>query len=281
LSVVVAAASNFVVLPSITAAAEAVQFINRAPQVGQRGMREMQFTLDLEVSMHQAGQTISSERQSLSRDQERRVTILHVTGDLVTKAEVMFTQARESVGREGQAGAPQSLAVEGKSYLVERRGEDLIVTDPNGGDVSEKEKSIVSGSMEALGRPNPLGVFLNGKKVAVGQTLRLPNEMAADLLGMKQPGGEAQKVELTLKNVTQDQERRLADFDMAIALKVDGGSTMNVTGDIALEADTCQITSATFSGPVSMHAEEGPKGHTFTIDQQGTMKIAVRANTVR
>jgi hypothetical protein len=276
-------AAIFLILATLefSTAAETVQFTNRPPQAGQHGSRDMQFVLDLDVSLHQAGQTISSEHQSLSREQERQVRIVQVDHGLVTKAEVTYSQARQTVGRGKQEGAPQSQPIEGKTYVVERSGEELIVTDPAGKPVLDPERALVAASMEALGKPNPLGVFLNGKNITVGQKLELPNEMAADLLGMKNPGGEPQKVELILRGVHADQDRRLADFDMALSLKIDGGSTMQITGTLQLEPETCQIASATFAGPVSMHSEEGPKGHTFEVHQDGTMKIAMRAKSLR
>jgi hypothetical protein len=272
----------FLVVVSSASAAEPIAFTYRAPQVGQQGSHDMQFTLDLSISLHQAGQTISSEQQQLSRDQDRQVTVLAVADNKATKVQVMYTKAWEQVSRGKLTGTPQPQPIEGKSYIVERRGADLVVTDPSGNNVPDDERMLVVASMDAVGHPNPLGTFLDGKKIAVGQTVPLPNDMAGDLLGVKEAGGEAQKVELKLQDVTKDEEgQRLANFNMLVVLKLAGGANMEVKGKLQIEPDTCQIAEATFNGPVSMRETEGPKGHTFEIASDGTMKVAVRSHDMR
>ncbi|HZZ28199.1 MAG TPA: hypothetical protein VFE46_09360 [Pirellulales bacterium] len=263
-------------------AGEAVQFTYRAPQVGQQASHEMKFTLELNISLHQAGQTISSEMQQLTRDQDRQVTVLQVTDNKATKVQVFYSKAWEEVSRGKQASTPQTQPIEGKSYLVQRRGEDLVVTDPQGGEVPEEERSLVAASMDAVGHPSPLGEYLNGKKMAIGQTLRMPNEMASVLLGVKDIGGDAQKVELTLHDVNLDEDhRRLATFEMLVVLKLPGGGTMNVKGQLQIEPESCQVASASFDGPVSMREEQGPTGHTFEVASDGTMKVAVRSHYLK
>ena len=262
--------------------AEPIAFTYRAPQVGQVGSHDMQFTLDLNISLRQAGQTISSEAQQLSRDQDRDVTVLAVEDKKAMKVQVTYSKAWEQVSRGKLTGTPQPQSIEGKSYIVERKANDLIVTDPAGHDVPEEERMLVTASMDAVGHLNPLGMFLDSKKIAVGQTVNLPNDMASDLLGVKEAGGEAQKVELTLHDMATDEEgRHLANFNMLVVLKLAGGGTMEVKGQLQLEPDTCQIAVATFDGPVSLHEQQGPKGHTFEIASEGTMKVAVRTHDMK
>jgi hypothetical protein len=266
----------------VAVAAETVPFTYRAPHVGQQGSHDMQFTLDLNISLRQAGQTISSEAQQLTRDQDRQVTVLAVADSKATKVQVFYSKAWEQVSRGKQAGTQQSQPIEGKSYLVERRVADLVVTDPDGHDVPEEERTLVAASMDAVGHSNPLGTFLDGKKLSIGQTLKLPNDMASDLLGMKETGGEAEKVELTLHDINVDEDhRRLADFSMLVVLKLPGGGSLDVKGQLQIEPESCQIASATFEGPVSMHEEQGPKGHTFEVASDGTMKVAVRSHNLK
>jgi hypothetical protein len=263
-------------------AAEPIAFTYRAPQVGQQGSHDMQFTLDLNISLHQSGQTVSSEDQQLSRDQDRQVTVLEVADKKAMKVQVTYSKAWEQVTRGKLTGTPQSQPIEGKSYIVARRGDDLVITDPSGAEVPDEERMLVAASMDAVGHVNPLGTFLNGKKIAVGQTIKLPNDMAADLLGVKDAGGEAQKVELTLHDMATDEEgRHLANFTMLIVLKMAGGGSMDVKGDLQIEPGTCQIAVANFNGPVSMREQQGPKGHTFEIASEGTMKVAVRTHDLK
>jgi len=262
-------------------AADSVQFSNPPPQVGERGAREMQFSLDLSVTLRQAGQLISDRRQQLTRKQERVVTVVEVTDKLVTKAQVFFSTAREEAVEVDHAPNRITQPIEGKTYVVERRASDLVVTDTKGNDVPPEERILVATAMESIGRPSPLGTLLHGKTVAVGQTLALPNEMASELFGVKEPGGAAQHVELTLRSVRHELQRQVADFNMLIVLKLPGGGTIDVKGSVEIDPDTCQVASASFSGPVTMREEHGPEGHTFEMISDGTMQVAVRSGFVK
>ncbi len=121
-------------------AAEPISFTYRAPQVGQQGSHDMQFTLDLKISLHQAGQTVSSEDQQLSRDQDRQVTVLEVADKKAMKVRVTYAKAWEQMTRGKLNGTPQSQSIEGKSYIVARHGDDLVVTDASGGEVPDEER---------------------------------------------------------------------------------------------------------------------------------------------
>ena len=264
-----------------TAAAELVEFHYRPPQVGQQGTHEMQFQLELNIAVRQAGRTISAEQQQLARDQQRQMRILQVTDNHASKVEVTYRKAQEAVSRGKQEGLPQRQSIEGKSYLVERKGDDLIVTDLEGQPVPEDERTLVAASMQSIGKPSPLGLLLNGKKVPIGSTVKLPNAMAADLLGMKDTGGEPQKVDLVLREVRQENGRRLAYFDLSIVLKLTAGGTMEIKGDLQIEPETCQVAAANFAGPVSMREEHGEEGHTFEVRSDGTMKVAVRSREIK
>jgi hypothetical protein len=265
----------------VAGAADAVQFTYQPPQVGQVGSHDMQFSLQMNMSLRQAGQNISSEQQEMSRAQDRQVTVLQVSEGKVTKVQVKYPKAWEEVSHGKLTGLPQTEPIEGKTYTVERRGTELVITDEQGKDVPEEERVLVAASMDAIGHPNPLGMYLNGKKIAVGQTLKLPNDMAGDLLGVKEAGGEAQKVELTLNGIQQDEDRRVANFAMLVVLKLPGGGNMDVKGQLQLDPETCQVAAASFNGPVSMHEDHGPKGHTFEVVSEGTMTVAVKSHYFR
>lgn len=259
-------------------AADSVQFNYRPPFVGSYGVHDVKYELALDVSLHQSGQTISSENQQMVRDQTRQITAQKIDGERVIQARVYYPRAQAIVMRGKSTGSSQTQPIEGKSYIVERTDKELIVANEDGSAVTEEERSLVTASMESVGRPNPLGKLLHGKTVAVGQTVTLPNEMAADLLGLRETGGQAQKVELKLRAVRQEPDRRVADFEMLVVIKPDAKSTLDIKGDLLLDVSTCQIAAASFTGPVSISETVGPKGSTFQIQSEGTMKVAIRSH---
>ncbi len=261
-------------------AAEAVQFAARNPQVGQQGSHDVRFVLDMSITLKQAGQIVSTEKQSLTREQQRQITIVATAAESASKVRVHYAKATELSTRGTQSGTARQQPIEGRTYLVERQGKDLVITDPQGQAVTDAERVLVAAGMDSVGRPNPLGKFLHGKQMSVGQKLQLPNEMASELLGLRETGGEAQKVELTLRGLRVEQQRRVADFAMLVTLKLGGGGTLDISGDLGLDIDTCQVTAANFTGPVAIEETHGPKGAQFQVSSEGTMKASVQSRHV-
>jgi hypothetical protein len=264
---------------ALATAADSVQFNCRVPQAGHYGTHDVKYELDLDVSVHQAQKVISSEQQKLIRNQTRQITVLKVDGDRVTQVRANYPKARATITRGKQSGGGDTQPIEGKTYIVERSADNkLVIKGLDGSDVPDEERSLVAASMESVGRPNPLGKFLHGKSVAIGQTIALPNELASDLLGLRDTGGNAQKVELTLKAVRQEPDRRVAQFDMLVVIKPDANSSLDIKGDIQLDVNTCQVAAANFTGPVAIAETYGPEGHTFEIRSDGTMRVAIRSH---
>src|SRR5215471_13937511 len=154
-------------------AVDVVRFIYRPPVVGQHGAHDTQFALSFDISLTQAGQVISAESKKLTRDQTRDVTIVEVAGQCATKAQVHYQQSREAVALKEQQATSTAQPIEGKTYVVERRGNDLVVMDQQGNPVADPERTLVAASMDWVGRPSALGAFLNGKELAIGQTLNV------------------------------------------------------------------------------------------------------------
>jgi hypothetical protein len=168
----IASALSLAALGLRATAAETVQFNYRVPQVGQQASHEVQFDLDLNITLRQAGKAISSDNQQLSRSIERRVTVLQTAGDRATKVQVIYDKAQEVVTRGTQSGQSRALPIEGKTYQVERRGTELVIADPEGNAVPDEERGLVAANMESVGHSNQLGRFLHGKTVNVGETVK-------------------------------------------------------------------------------------------------------------
>ncbi len=260
-----------------SASAESVQFNYHLPQVGQQAAHTVQFDLDLQITLRQAGKIASSEHQKLSRTQERHVTVLQVAGDRATKVQVQYAKAQEEIG-SSESGEAHAMSIEGKTYIVERRGSQLLVTAPDGSDVPDDERNLVAANMDSVGHSNQLGRFLHGKTVQVGETLQLPKEMAADLLGLREANGNAQKVELILRRVDVEEGRRLADFDTVIVMQLGSGSTLDVRGSLQFDVDTCHTTAADFSGPISSEGEQPTRGEKLEVLTDGTLKATVHSS---
>lgn len=277
------------------AAENAVEFNYRLPQVGGKSVYDVQFDVDVEATIQRNGQTPSKVRQTLKKNQTREITILKTIADRASKIQIHFLTAREAIARGNDAPSEQTQAIEGKHYLVERVGAGLVITDPQGNAVSDNEKILVAMSTESVGRRNQLARFLHGRSVQIGETLELPKETAAELLGMSQSRGDAQNVAITLAKSSRTDGMHLAEFVTLIGVKMASGASMNIEGKMVIDADTCRMVSAEFTGPISDHSRyevpaappaEGvvPAGHsqpetpqTVETTLQGTLKASIRS----
>jgi hypothetical protein len=261
--------------------AESVQFNYRLPQVGEKSSQVAQYDLDLTRSMQQTGKTLSSEKRLLLRTIHRRATVLDVAGDRPLKAAVTYAKASEVITSGEQPPESRKLPIEGNTYLVERQGVALKVTDRDDKSVPEAERVMVAANMDSIGHRNQLGRFLHGKTVEVGETLQLPKEMAADLLGMREAKGDAQKVELTLSGTATEAGRRIAKFAAAIAVKMGSGSALDMKGAMQIDIETCRILAADFSGSISSQEGQSDNGQEVQVLTDGTLKVAVKSDLVR
>jgi hypothetical protein len=261
--------------------AESVQFNYRLPQVGEKSSQAAQYDLDLTLSMQQTGKTLSSEKRQMLRTIHRQATVLDVAGDRPLKAAVTYAKASEVLTSGEQPPESRKLPIEGNTYLVERQGVALKVTDRDDKSVPEAERVMVAANMESIGHRNQLGRFLHGKTLEVGETLQLPKELAADLLGMREAKGDAQKVELTLSGAETEAGRRVAKFAAAIAVRMGSGSALDVKGVMQIDIDTCHILAADFSGSISSQEGQADNGQEVQVLTDGTLKVAVKSDLIR
>jgi hypothetical protein len=266
---------------TVANALEPVQFNFRLPQVGDASSHSAQYELDVKATLKQGAELVSTRSQKVSRQLDRQIQVLAVAGDRAMKAQVKYTKAREVTGPSDQSGTARTMPIEGKTYIVERQGATLAVTDPAGQPVSDDERRLVEANMDSIGHRNQLGRFLHGKAVAMGETVALPKEMASDLLGMHEANGDAQKIELTLQTMEGSLGYKTAKFAVVMQVKIGGGSTLDVKGDLEMDAATCRIIAANFAGPISGTSGKADQGDQLVIQTAGNLKASVQTQTLR
>jgi hypothetical protein len=261
--------------------AEPVQFNFRLPQVGDSSSHSAQYELDVKATLKQGAELVSTRSQKVSRQLDRQINVLAVAGDRPMKAQVQYTKGREITGPSEQSGTARTMPIEGKTYIVERQGATLAVSDQAGQPVPDDQRRLVEANMDSIGHRNQLGRFLHGKAVEVGETVALPKEMAADLLGMREANGDAQRIELTLRSMKSTPTGPMADFAAVMQVKIGGGSTLDVKGDLQIDPGTCRIVSANFAGPISGTSGQADQGDQLVIQTAGSLKASVQTRTLR
>ena len=277
-----------VALPPTDAAVE-VLFSLQAAQVGDRVAQSVDVDLQMQTSITQAGQQANQSEVSLKRRQQRFIEVLEVVEGRVRRAQVTFPLCRvtttERVSSSKQGNPEQEpeqevvQAVEKKSYLVTRQGEQLLVTEADGGLPTKAEFEIVLTSLQNLGLPNPLMKFLLGRTIQVGERLQLPLEIAEQMMGFGEQLGKVEQFELELKSVQQIDGQPCAVFASTIEAvgKPVNPIRIRAFGQLVIQTATCRTVRAELSGPLTLSTVERTPQGSFQYSARGNMHVAIES----
>ncbi len=268
------------VSPTRANASELIVFQKQPAAAGDVSRQTIECDLAMEMSIRQGGQVVQAQNQTIERKQLRELTILNVGQQAPTRARIKFEES--SVGLKTADNPPQSSPqpVTGKIYLVTRNQDRLAITYPDGSAPPEIETAIVAQNMESFGLPNPIANFFNERKIQIGETIQLPNQIARELLGFPDTVQNITQFQLRLtetKNVRGKKcavfrIRLIADNAEAASLKMDLG------GSLLLEIGTCRTVAVQLNGPVGASEMHGPPQGQFEVASKGNIRVAVESD---
>jgi len=260
--------------PSI--ADQGIRFRQRPAQVGDQVGQKLAIHMDLSTTIVQSGQVAHQDTVSVQRQQDRLIEVLEVTEGRVRRARVSFPHSRSLSPQNQDPTQSEVQSVEGKSYFVERKGEQLLVTDLQGAIPLQKEFEIVVNSVATLGRPNPLAKFLLGQTFQIGERVEVPHQLAEQIMGFGNSLGQVQKFDLELKELLTIDGQSCARFETT--LKIRGHQVnpieVDIAGLVTIQTDTCRTIESKLSGPLHMTANEA----SYQISAEGELKMAIRSH---
>jgi hypothetical protein len=257
--------------------AEALAFRYRASRPGDRAQHRYESALELETSILQAGQTASQRTESIRRRQSYHVALLAPGPAESTRAKIVFQSAHED-RRETDSAAVESssLPVDGRTYLACRIDQRLAVYDTRGQAAPPEEAQWVERTLRSLGQRNPLGAFLDGRRLSVGQRLTLPVELARELWDFGDELGAADHCELVLRDVVQRPMGPCGRFDLVVRAAHDGGR-LDLEGQLVVQASTCRALESSLRGSFASRSRRGPAGWEFSLERSGQIEVSIRA----
>lgn len=253
---------------------QAVTFVKQAAERGDRVDQALQVELQLESTVRKGGQEVEKSSSAMGRHQVRTVIAEQVIDGRTMAARVRFAACTRKI--DNKTSEPP---VVGKTYVCRRLEDDtLSVTREDGSIASPDEFSIVSESMESLGRPNPLADYLAGKTVTVGETLEVPGEVGAALLGSKAAMGKVSKFTLLLRELAPDAS--VATFAVEIESVGTNKTQMRlmVAGELDIEPASCRTRRMAIAGPLGMATTTGSYSTAQTTYVRGKLKLDMRAD---
>jgi hypothetical protein len=257
--------------------AERVRFGYKAQAVDRTVNQTVSFTMELKSSTVQGNKTVEEHESRVSRKQLRSVTVLESAAHWPTKVKVAYTSSDQETKVDGDESKKVSQAVAGKTYVVSRRDKDakLQIAYDDGKTPPADELDLVASSMDTIGRPNPLGEFLGGREVAIGETLSMSPAIAAQILGFDPSLGQVTKFELTLAKIVEKDGAKCGEFDAMVDLRSSdpAGPATRFRGKMVLEVATCRGVEAEFAGPVSFVENHGPAVARIQVRGAGALRM--------
>ena len=259
-------------------------FQHKSPVVGEQWTNKVQFDMSLKTKYRYPGQ---ETQQTISQDQQhqvRELTVLTVQPDYSTQVKVFFKKASRQTRTADQKDTewlPQP--VNGKTYVVRRAENELIVINQHGQVPPDNELTIVKQSMQSIGRPNPLAQFLTGRTIAIGETVQLPAELASSFLGSTQATSQSKAVPMKLVNIRDIDGVSCGIFAAKIHNISQNGprTSTHMTGHLAVQLNTCRTIYVSFRGPVTMRQTRMVANQEYTVEATGSLAVAMRTAKIQ
>lgn len=259
-------------------AEKSARFTYQPPVNGQHVRQEVTTHTRLNTTFTQSNQLISSEPKNRISAQVREVDILEADPAKTVKVRVFYAKATQKNSGKLLLGRTVPQPVSGKTYLVSRVNDELVITYTDGSQPPADELVIVASNMQSVGKTNPLATFLNGRSVEVGEQLTLPAELAADLLGSSMVK-DAESVTLKLLRLQRLGNAAVGVFQTRIMGETDefGQRKFDCQGDISVAVATCRSLRVEMEADLSMTEERGPEVATFEVTNEGQVEIEMAA----
>ena len=258
-----------------------VWFSQAPARPGDRVVQRLGVHLALATKITQSGQIAHESTNEMRRQQQRTIRVLEVADDRAVKAEASFQLSRRQSPENETPDKLLPQVIEGKSYLATRQGDDLSITDAAGGVPPAEELKLATESLETVGKPNPLAAALVNRRVAFGELIRVPRDVVQALLGMSEPLGTVHRFELTLVRLepASDAAGQVAVFMTDVEVRPNDVSPLSISlhGELAIETETCRLTSVDLAGPVQMSSVERTGGGVYNLSAGGELKLAIRS----
>ncbi len=276
-------------------APQTVQFGRQGPRVGDQVEQLIALEMRMTTALRQGDQLVEKNETTMRNTQRRAVTTSEVLDGRTQTVLVRYPEATKQMiigadasqltadGKSPDASSPVAQPVKGKAYRCRREpGDDgkLTVADADGLIPPLEEYMIVAQGMEMVGRPNPLAEFLAGRKVAVGQTLALPKDVADRLFGIGERFGDVSRFDLTLQEVRAENGRACATFRASVDAASNKSSQMRmqVEGPLVIDIDSCRAVRTKLSGPIAMTESRGTYSTAYQLISTGHLTIAIDAS---
>lgn len=234
-----------------------ITITQKAPPAGTKFTESGDLNVDMKVAIKFGQKNIKQSFASKAK-KVKEVEVLASEGETITKAKVTYKIHKETKTQSGKPPASSEKPFVGKSYILERKGEELVVTDAQGQAPPADELAAVKDDNERFGKPDiMLSQFPD--KFEPGQTIDVGPELAKDMLGGKDENMKVEKATITFKKTKKVGGKEAAIFNMDFVIGGGDGPmsmSMKLKGEAVMFLDGGWPLSINLKGPIALTAAQ-------------------------
>jgi hypothetical protein len=263
----------------VASAAESCQFRFVPARIGEVSCQELDFLIDLKLTISHDGRELYKSVKSVERVQTRWTQVLAMQQDVVTQVAVRFDVAKETQISDNRPAEPVDEPVARRTYTITRSGQDLLVSSSDGNTPSQEEAEYLARAMDTVGRPNALGRFLQGREFVRGKSIDVPPEIAREIFGFRDAVGEVASLTLALSetHATTRGNYALLDAKMTARSPEEPHMAMRIEGQMQLDIDTCRVVGFVWEGPVTLSDKRGDGAEAMMLSGAGSLAVEMRS----
>jgi len=260
-----------------------ITFRFRPPEVGQQcaGNRLLQY--QFQTTLSQNGHVIRRKSNEMSQQRQARVQVLATDGEAATKITVHYDRVRRTLVDEDGQSRVQDEPLAGQTYTVERRDKQLLIASADGREVSPAERALLERYHHTLGHRPAFSRLLDGRSLAVGESIRLKADEVRELLGIRPEGvGQVDHFTLKLTGTRQVGNQLCGVFDVSASVELpDLSVTAPFHGEYVVTVDGLREASLDLSAPLKSTRRKQFDQDSFEFDGHGSLRMVYQAQPLR
>jgi hypothetical protein len=149
--------------------------------------------------------------------------------------------------------------VDGKTYVVDARGDGLAVTTADGKEVTEAERGALRGLHGDLGKDDPVVAAISRVPTPLGETFPMGEGLFRALFGASEGQGKFKSGSITLVETRKEGEAPVGVFQWSAEMDSEQGDDLELTWHVKGKTVVAISLAATLS--TSMSATIDATGH--------------------
>lgn len=265
---------------AVHAAETHLNFTAHVSKVNDATHQVSELVLAADRSIRHQNQIVGTSNQKMQQSQDRVVTILKTAHGNPIQARIDYGDSTTQVEAGDQRNVKVVQPIANKTYFVTRNDDQLLFADETGGEITEAEDKLLQQQFQNFGKPNPLAMFLNGKRIRMGQSINVPEEVARELLGLTGHTGKTDRLSLRLVATKSVAGVECGVFDTLLRTSSEETSmSLLMKGQIAVDPETCRTKSVQLQGPVAISETRGPTEGRFIVSTNGSLQVTLTSTS--